>query len=141
MESERMPRGADPTLHTKLGRGGLSDVEWTVQLLQLRHGATEPGLRTTRTRAALAAASAAGLLPEEEAQILDEAWVLATRVRNAVMLVRGRAGDTFPSDGRELAAVGRYLGYEAGHVGDLLDDYRRTTRRARAVVDELFYGG
>ncbi|MFG2309642.1 bifunctional [glutamine synthetase] adenylyltransferase/[glutamine synthetase]-adenylyl-L-tyrosine phosphorylase [Streptomyces sp. NPDC048566] len=140
MESERMPRGADPTLHTKLGRGGLSDVEWTVQLIQLRHGWAEPGLRTTRTRPALAAACAAGLLSAEDAAILDEAWVLATRVRNAVMLVRGRAGDTFPSDGRELAAVGRYLGYGPGHVGDMLDDYRRTTRRARAVVDELFYG-
>ncbi|MEU6271459.1 bifunctional [glutamine synthetase] adenylyltransferase/[glutamine synthetase]-adenylyl-L-tyrosine phosphorylase [Streptomyces populi] len=140
MESERMPRGADPTLHTKLGRGGLSDVEWTVQLMQLRHGWSEPGLRTTRTREALAAARAAELLSTEDAATLDEAWVLATRVRNAVMLVRGRAGDTFPSDGRELAAVGRYLGYDPGHVGDMLDDYRRTTRRARAVVDELFYG-
>ncbi|MEU4173252.1 bifunctional [glutamine synthetase] adenylyltransferase/[glutamine synthetase]-adenylyl-L-tyrosine phosphorylase [Streptomyces sp. NPDC026665] len=140
MESERMPRGADPTLHTKLGRGGLSDVEWTVQLIQLRHGWAEPGLRTTRTRQALAAACAAELLSTEDAATLDEAWVLATRVRNAVMLVRGRAGDTFPSDGRELAAVGRYLGYDPGHVGDMLDDYRRTTRRARAVVDELFYG-
>ncbi|MGV9660413.1 bifunctional [glutamine synthetase] adenylyltransferase/[glutamine synthetase]-adenylyl-L-tyrosine phosphorylase [Streptomyces koyangensis] len=140
MESERLPRGADPTLHTKLGRGGLSDVEWTVQLLQMRHGAAEPGLRTTSTRPALAAAVTAGLLPAEEAAMLDEAWVLATRVRNAVMLVRGRPGDTFPSDGRELAAVARYLGYEPGHVGDMLDDYRRTTRRARAVVDEVFYG-
>jgi len=140
MESERMPRGADPTLHTKLGRGGLSDVEWTVQLFQLQHGWAEPGLRTTRTREALAAACAAGLLSGEDAAILDEAWVLATRVRNAVMLVRGRAGDTFPSHGRELAAVGRYLGYGPGHVGDMLDDYRRTTRRARAVVEELFYG-
>ncbi|WAU80050.1 bifunctional [glutamine synthetase] adenylyltransferase/[glutamine synthetase]-adenylyl-L-tyrosine phosphorylase [Streptomyces sp. Qhu-G9] len=140
MESERMPRGADPTLHTKLGRGGLSDVEWTVQLLQLQHGWAEPGLRTTRTREALAAACAAGLISGEDAGTLDEAWVLATRVRNAVMLVRGRAGDTFPSDGRELAAVGRYLGYGPGHVGDMLDDYRRTTRRARAVVDERFYG-
>ncbi|MDQ0952980.1 glutamate-ammonia-ligase adenylyltransferase [Streptomyces phaeochromogenes] len=140
MESERMPRGADPTLHTKLGRGGLSDVEWTVQLLQLRHGWAEPGLRTTRTREALAAACAAELISGEDASTLDEAWVLATRVRNAVMLVRGRAGDTFPSDGRELAAVGRYLGYGPGHVGDMLDDYRRTTRRARAVVEEMFYG-
>ncbi|MEV8033798.1 bifunctional [glutamine synthetase] adenylyltransferase/[glutamine synthetase]-adenylyl-L-tyrosine phosphorylase [Streptomyces sp. NPDC086182] len=140
MESERMPRGADPTLHTKLGRGGLSDVEWTVQLIQLQHGWVEPGLRTTRTREALAAACAAELLSTEDAATLDEAWVLATRVRNAVMLVRGRAGDTFPSDGRELAAVGRYLGYDPGHVGDMLDDYRRTTRRARAIVDELFYG-
>jgi glutamate-ammonia-ligase adenylyltransferase len=140
MESERLPRGADPKLHTKLGPGGLSDVEWTVQLLQLRHGWAEPGLRTTRTREALAAAQAAGLLGTEEAAILDEAWVLATRVRNAVMLVRGRAGDTFPTESRELAAVGRYLGYGDGHVGDMLDAYRRTARRARAVVEELFYG-
>ncbi|MBW8737104.1 MAG: bifunctional [glutamine synthetase] adenylyltransferase/[glutamine synthetase]-adenylyl-L-tyrosine phosphorylase [Streptomyces turgidiscabies] len=140
MESERMPRGADPTLHTKLGRGGLSDVEWTVQLLQLQHGWAEPGLRTTRTREALAAACAAELISVEDAAILDEAWVLATRVRNAVMLVRGRAGDTFPSDGRELGAVGRYLGYGPGHVGDMIDAYRRTTRRARGVVETLFYG-
>ncbi|MGK5730687.1 bifunctional [glutamine synthetase] adenylyltransferase/[glutamine synthetase]-adenylyl-L-tyrosine phosphorylase [Streptomyces sp. URMC 124] len=140
MESERLPRGADPTTHTKLGRGGLSDVEWTVQLLQLRHAWAEPGLRTTRTRKALAAACAAELLSAEAAAILDDAWVLATSVRNAVMLVRGRSGDTFPTEPRELAAVGRYLGYEPGHVGDMLDDYRRTTRRARAVVDELFYG-
>ncbi|MEU5654150.1 bifunctional [glutamine synthetase] adenylyltransferase/[glutamine synthetase]-adenylyl-L-tyrosine phosphorylase [Streptomyces sp. NPDC047737] len=140
MESERMPRGADPTLHTKLGRGGLSDVEWTVQLMQMQHGWAEPGLRTTRTREALAAACAAGLIPAEEAQTLDEAWVLASRVRNAVMLVRGRPGDTFPSNPRELAAVGRYLGYEPGNVGTMLDDYRRITRRARAVVEERFYG-
>jgi glutamate-ammonia-ligase adenylyltransferase len=67
--------------------------------------------------------------------------VLATRVRNAVMLVRGRPGDTFPGDSRELAAVARYLGHPAGHAGDMLDDYRRRTRRARAVVERLFYEG
>ncbi|WP_330238531.1 bifunctional [glutamine synthetase] adenylyltransferase/[glutamine synthetase]-adenylyl-L-tyrosine phosphorylase [Streptomyces sp. NBC_00525] len=141
MESERLPRGADPTLHTKLGRGGLSDVEWTVQLMQMRHGRSVPGLRTTRTRPALAAAHEAGLIGADDARTLDEAWVLATRVRNAVMLVRGRPGDTFPSVPRELTAVGRYLGYEEGHVGDMLEDYRRVTRRARAVVEERFYGG
>ncbi|GHF81613.1 bifunctional [glutamine synthetase] adenylyltransferase/[glutamine synthetase]-adenylyl-L-tyrosine phosphorylase [Streptomyces thermodiastaticus] len=140
MEAERLPRGADPKLHTKLGPGGLSDVEWTVQLLQLRHAAEVPGLRTTRTRTALAAAAAAGLVAEDEAAILDEAWVLATRVRNAVMLVRGRASDTFPTEPRDLAAVGRYLGYGPGHVGDMLDAYRRTARRARSVVEDLFYG-
>ncbi|MEF9903362.1 bifunctional [glutamine synthetase] adenylyltransferase/[glutamine synthetase]-adenylyl-L-tyrosine phosphorylase [Streptomyces sp. P9-A2] len=141
MESERLPRGTDPKLHVKLGPGGLSDVEWTVQLIQLRHAAHEPGLRTTRTREALAAAHAAGLISADDAGILDEAWVLATGVRNAVMLVRGRAGDTFPVDPRDLAAVGRYLGYGAGHAGDMLDVYRRTARRARGVMEELFYGG
>ncbi|SFC69788.1 bifunctional [glutamine synthetase] adenylyltransferase/[glutamine synthetase]-adenylyl-L-tyrosine phosphorylase [Streptomyces aidingensis] len=139
MEAERLPRGADPTLHTKLGRGGLSDVEWTVQLLQMRHGHELPALRTTGTRAALAAAEAAGLLDPADARVLDEAWRLAARVRNAVMLVRGRPGDTFPSETRELAAVARYFGYPPGHAGELLDDYRRTTRRARAVMERLFY--
>ncbi|MBB0228174.1 bifunctional [glutamine synthetase] adenylyltransferase/[glutamine synthetase]-adenylyl-L-tyrosine phosphorylase [Streptomyces calidiresistens] len=141
MESERLPRGADPTLHAKLGRGGLSDVEWTVQLLQLRHAARLPELRTTSTRPALVAAHRAGLLTDEEARVLQEAWLLAGRVRNAVMLVRGRPGDTFPTESRELGAVARYLGYPPGHAGELLDDYRRTTRRARTVVEDLFYGG
>ncbi|KRV46704.1 glutamate-ammonia-ligase adenylyltransferase [Wenjunlia vitaminophila] len=139
MENERLPRGADPTTHTKLGRGGLSDVEWTVQLTQLQHAREHPSLRTTGTRQALAAARDAGLVDERDAAVLDEAWLLATRVRNAVMLVRGRPGDTFPADARELAGVARYLDYEPGHLGELLDEYRRTTRRARAVVDRLFY--
>ncbi|MFE0461295.1 bifunctional [glutamine synthetase] adenylyltransferase/[glutamine synthetase]-adenylyl-L-tyrosine phosphorylase [Kitasatospora sp. NPDC058965] len=140
VESERLPRGADPTTHTKIGRGGLADVEWTVQLLQLQHGHEVPGLRTTRTRRALLAAAGAGLLDEEDAAVLDAAWVLASRVRSAVMLVRGRAGDSFPNEPRELAGVARYLGYGEGHSGELVDDYRRTTRRARAVVERLFYG-
>ncbi|MEV0187318.1 bifunctional [glutamine synthetase] adenylyltransferase/[glutamine synthetase]-adenylyl-L-tyrosine phosphorylase [Kitasatospora purpeofusca] len=140
IEAERLPRGADPTTHTKIGRGGLADVEWTVQLLQLRHGHELPGLRTTRTRAALAAAAGAGLVGAEDAEVLDAAWVLASRVRSAVMLVRGRPGDSFPADTRELAGVARYLGYGAGHSGELVDDYRRTTRRARSVVERLFYG-
>ncbi|WP_030909736.1 bifunctional [glutamine synthetase] adenylyltransferase/[glutamine synthetase]-adenylyl-L-tyrosine phosphorylase [Streptomyces sp. NRRL F-5126] len=140
METERLPRGTDPNLHTKLGRGGLSDVEWTVQLIQMRHGHEVPGLRTTRTRAALAAARDAGLISPQDAETLDEAWVLATRVRGGAMLVRGRPGDTFPSESRDLAAVGRYLGYGPGRVGEMLDDYLRTTRRARAVMEEVFYG-
>ncbi|MEK2488666.1 bifunctional [glutamine synthetase] adenylyltransferase/[glutamine synthetase]-adenylyl-L-tyrosine phosphorylase [Kitasatospora purpeofusca] len=140
IEAERLPRGADPTTHTKIGRGGLADVEWTVQLLQLRHGHELPGLRTTRTRAALAAAVGAGLVGAEDAEVLDAAWVLASRVRSAVMLVRGRPGDSFPVDTRELAGAARYLGYGAGHSGEVVDDYRRTTRRARSVVERLFYG-
>jgi glutamate-ammonia-ligase adenylyltransferase len=62
VDSERLPRGADPATHVKLGRGGLTDVEWTVQLLQLSHGHRVPALRTTGTLSALRAAAANGLL-------------------------------------------------------------------------------
>ena len=96
-------------------------------------------LRTTRTLAALEAAASAGLLGEDDARTLADAWRLATRVRNAVVLVRGRPSDTLPTDTRELAAVARVLGYAAGHTGMLVEDYRRATRRARTVVERVFY--
>jgi glutamate-ammonia-ligase adenylyltransferase len=139
MEAERLPRGADPGLHTKLGRGGLSDVEWVAQLLALRHGHDVPALRTTRTVPALVGAVQAGLLDQEDADHLVASWRIATRVRDAVMLARGRASDMVPTDTRDLAAVSQVLGYAPGESGALLDDYRRITRRARGVVERVFY--
>jgi glutamate-ammonia-ligase adenylyltransferase len=140
MDAERLPRGADPATHTKLGRGGLVDVEWTVQLLQLRHGASLPGLRTTRTLPALAAARDAGLLAPDDTAALEAAWRIATRARNAVVLVRGRPSDQLPPRGKDLAGVMRVAGYPPGRdPGQFLDDYRRATRRARAVVERVFY--
>jgi glutamate-ammonia-ligase adenylyltransferase len=141
VDAERLPRGADPATHTKLGPGGLADVEWTVQLLQLQHGAELPALRTTRTLAALDTAKEAGLLTAADAVMLAAAWRMATRARNAVMLVRGRASDQLPRRGRELTGVVRAMGYPPGHdTGQFLDDYRRATRRARRVVERVFYG-
>ncbi len=140
MESERLPRGADPTLHTKLGRGGLSDVEWIAQLLQLQHAAQVPDLRTTRTGPALRAAVAAKLLAAADADVLMAAWRIALRVRNAGQLALGRPRDLVPTDVRELAATAHVLGYPPGVGGQLIEDYRRITRRARNVVERVFYG-
>ena len=139
IEAERLPRGADPTLHTKLGRGGLSDVEWTIQMIQLQHSGAVPELRVTGTPEAARMAVAAGLLDANDETVLIDAWTLAMRVRNAVMLVRGRAGDMVPVDMTEGRAVARLLGYPPGGSQQLLDDYRRITRRARAVVERVFY--
>ena len=139
VDAERLPRGADPTTHTKLGRGGLADVEWTVQLLQLRHAGRVPGLRTTGTLAAIEAARQAGLIEDTDAEVLIEGWRSASRARNALMLVRGKPDDQLPSHGRDLAGVARALGYPAGDdPGEYLDDYRRAARRARRTVDRLF---
>jgi glutamate-ammonia-ligase adenylyltransferase len=138
VETERLPRAADPLTHTKLGRGGIADVEWTVQLWQLRHAYELTGLKTTRTLAALTAARDAGLASPEDAQVLAAAWTLAARVRNALTLVRGRAADQLPRHGPELEGVARVLG-RSGDPNLLLEEYLRTTRRARVVVERLFF--
>jgi len=140
MDSERLPRGADPTTHLKLGRGGLADIEWTVQLLQLAHGHGVEGLRTTQTLPALRAAASAGLVDGHDAATLEAAWRLATHARNAVMLVRDKADDQLPTQGPALVGVGRALGYPPGFdPGQVIDDWRRTARRARRVVERIFY--
>jgi glutamate-ammonia-ligase adenylyltransferase len=140
VDTERLPRGADPTTHTKLGRGGLADIEWTAQLLQLAHAGRIEELRTTSTIDALAVAAANDLISTADAEVLTEAWLLATRVRNAATLVRGKQVDQVPTSGRELAAVAAALGQPSHRdPGVFLDGYRRATRRARAVVERVFY--
>ena len=139
VDAERLPRGADRSTHTKLGRGGLADIEWTVQLLQLREANRVPGLRTTRTLTALRAGVEANLVDPSEAETLQAAWVLATRIRNAIMLVRARPGDSLPRDPRDLAAVAQICGYPPGESGRFSDDYLRTTRRAHNTVARLFW--
>jgi glutamate-ammonia-ligase adenylyltransferase len=139
VDSERLPRGADPATHTKLGRGGLADVEWTIQLLQLQHAHEVAALRTQSTNAALRAAADADLLTTSDAEALLAAWQLATRTRNALTLVRGKLTDQLPSSGRELLAVARVLaGSSRADPGEVVDEYRRATRRARAVVERSF---
>ncbi|OLF08982.1 bifunctional glutamine-synthetase adenylyltransferase/deadenyltransferase [Actinophytocola xinjiangensis] len=141
VDTERLPRGADPVLHTKLGRGGLADVEWTLQLLQLRHAFEVPALRTTSTVDGLGAAAAAGLVEEADAAALRAAWLLATRTRNALTVVRGKVNDQVPASGRDLVAVAGVLRQTTDpDPGEFLDSYLRTMRRARAVVERLFYG-
>jgi glutamate-ammonia-ligase adenylyltransferase len=140
VDAERLPRGADPATHIKLGRGGLADVEWTIQLLQMRHAGAVEGLRTTRTLDALTAAVEADLLAAEDADGLSAAWSTASHVRNAITQVRGRPSDSLPRDAGERAAVAHICGYEPGKSDALVNDYLRVTRRARAIVERIFWG-
>lgn len=140
VESERLPRGADPARHLKLGRGGLSDVEWLVQLLQLQHAGQHPELRTTSTLGALEAAAGLGLIEAADARLLAEAWRLASRIRSANVIWTGRASDLLPSSRRDLEAVARWCGYEEGMATAFEENYLRVSRRARAVFEKVFYG-
>lgn len=140
VDEERLPRGADPTTHLKLGRGGLADIEWTVQLLQMRYAGQVPGLRSTRTLEALEAARVAGLVSEADAEVLATGWRMVSRVRNAITLVRGKGADQLPHDARERSAVAAILGYPPGSSDQLVNDYLRTARRSHAVVESVFWG-
>ncbi|HMF61569.1 MAG TPA: hypothetical protein VK595_14410, partial [Vicinamibacterales bacterium] len=140
VESERLPQGADPARHLKLGRGSLSDVEWFVQLLQLQHAAAETSLRTTSTLRALDAAVAVSLVPAADAERLRAAWLIASRARSAMTLWSAKTADVLPADRRQLEGVARIMEYPVGSASQLEEDYLRTTRLARQVFERTFYG-
>jgi glutamate-ammonia-ligase adenylyltransferase len=132
IERERIPAGEDPQFHLKLGRGSLSDVEWTVQLLQLQHQIQAEGTMT-----ALDALVSAGAIDGEDAGVLRAAYRFCEETRNRLYLVRGQPGDALPATGPVHTHLARSLGTTPT---DLRDEYRRRTRRSRQVVERLFYG-
>ena len=140
VENERLPQGADPTRHLKLGRGSLSDVEWFVQLVQLQHGAEEPSLRTPSTLDALAAAVEHRHIPARDAETLRAAWMFASRARSALTLWLDRTTDVLPVERSQLEGVARIMGYPPGSASSLESDYLALTRRARTVFERGFYG-
>jgi glutamate-ammonia-ligase adenylyltransferase len=132
VEKERLPANVDPTYHLKLGRGSLSDVEWTAQLLQLRHGVRAPD-----TIEALLGLRQAGHLAPDDADTLIETYRFLEHTRNRLVLVTGATTDTLPTQPEPLMWVARSLGTNAA---DLREDFRRATRRTRRVVERVFYG-
>ena len=132
VERERVPHGDDAEFHLKLGKGSLSDVEWTVQLLQLRSGTRSPG-----TMAALHALVEGGVLDPADGEVLAEAYRFCERTRNRWFLVKGSRGDSLPRSAERMAVLARSLGTTSMA---LREQYRRVTRRARAVVEREFYG-
>ncbi|GAB3227592.1 bifunctional [glutamine synthetase] adenylyltransferase/[glutamine synthetase]-adenylyl-L-tyrosine phosphorylase [Glycomyces halotolerans] len=138
VDSERLPRGADPNAHTKLGRGGLVDIEWAAQLLQLEHG-EDPMLHTTRTVPALEAAASAGHIDAQSLEDLRSAWEFVTRVRNDMTLARGVSRDELPRSGPELTGLAQTLGF-GEDTQEFLNHYRRLTRRAHEASHRIVYG-
>ncbi len=132
IEAERLPAGEDPDFHLKLGRGSLTDIEFTVQLLALHHDVRSPATLTALDRL-----EGIGAVDAADAEALRTAYEFCERTRNRLVLLGGRDGDALPQDPLALTRLARSLGTTAT---GLRNDYRRVTRRARAVVERRFYG-
>ena len=142
MEAERLPRGVRRERHLKLGKGGLSDVEWTVQLMQLQHAGDIKDLRVNGTLEALDVLEAKKLISAIDAIQLRKAWTLCTAARNGSYLWSGRANqaDILPDDIYSLGGIAVYLGYGAHRGQHFENDLLAVMRKCRDVCQRLFYG-
>lgn len=141
MEKERLPRAMQPARHLKLGPGGLSDVEWAIQIVQLQHAHHCEGLRTTSTLAAIDEAITLGLIDQVAGTHLQDAWKAAYRIRAAVSLALRKFGAQaaiLPPTARQRSYVAALVA--SGSVIDFDEWWARTARRARTAAMPLIYG-
>jgi [glutamine synthetase] adenylyltransferase / [glutamine synthetase]-adenylyl-L-tyrosine phosphorylase len=140
LEKERLPARVEPERHLKLGPGGLADAEWTVQLLQQRHGARHPALRTQKTMAAIDALQDLNLIEHRDADWLRSGYRLLSQLRNRLYLLRQRDPDVMPSSHLKLETLSRSLGRPRGSWQELEEDRLRHQRHLRRVCEHRFYG-
>jgi glutamate-ammonia-ligase adenylyltransferase len=142
IENERL-QGDERWTDVKLGHGGLSDIEFTAQLLQLREGSAHPQARVPGTTDALHALAAIGAIPGPDAARLTETHLHWTAIRNRLALFGGHGSDTLPADPARLRSLAIGLGFadtsrETAETQFVrrFDDRMRETRQ---IVERLFY--
>lgn len=127
-------RGKNP----KTGRGGLVDVEFAAQFLQLAHGGEHPELRTPTTPVALARLRAAGLLSEAAHAALAEGYAFLRRVELRLRIVHDFPTAHLPAGGPALAQLARRLDYHGdAPEARFVADYARVTGAVRAAFDAV----
>ncbi len=142
MRMERELAGSERHgFNVKTGRGGLVDIEFLAQMLQLRHGTTVPSVRRRATLHALAALAEAGLLPRADATALAESYAFLRTLTNRLRIERDQPVEALEREGERLPALARRLGYEGSSdaiARRLLDDYERHRERVRALYTRWF---
>lgn len=140
MEDERVKRGAD--LHLKLGSGGIVEVEFIVQYLQLLHGKDRANLREPNTRRALDALCREGTLSDEDHRTLQESYRFLRMVENRLRIVADLSVNTVPRAPAKLGKLARRLGY--ARIGGIppgeqfLQDFAAHTSRVHAIYEKVF---
>src|SRR6202012_3067926 len=139
----------------KLGPGGLRDIEFAVQLLQLVHGRTDETLRTAATLPALAALAAGGYVGRADADELAAAYRFLRRTEHMLQISRLSRTHTLPEDPAVLRRLGRAMrlsdgtneawfqpslsGMRADPAVEFDEEWRRHARQVRRLHEKLFY--
>ena len=123
----------------KLGSGGLRDIEFAVQLLQLVHGPTDPALRQRGTLESLAALSAGGYVGRTDATALADAYRFLRTLEHRLQIHRLRRTHTLPEEKPERRRLGRSMGFRKDPVDQLNGEWKRHKREVRRLHEKLFY--
>ena len=142
VERERIPGGINPRMHIKLGPGGLSDIQWLVELLQLQSGSEDCDLRTSSTRQALMELLHRGKLTQSEYQRAASTWEFGQELRRARVIAAGPSAsknDVIPSNSEQLVAMAMLMGFSRDQREEMTSKWLTSSRKMREVFEKLFW--
>jgi len=119
----------------KTGPGGLTDVEFLVQTLQLRHGHAQPALRSPHTLATLNRLTALGLVAEKDSFALRRHYLFLRRIESVLRRAENAGVSRLPSDEREQTLLARHLGFAS--AAEFLGAYRLATQTVRDIYNRV----
>ncbi len=143
-EKQFMEKTGATRLNAKFSPGGLVDLEYSVQILQVTHGKAVPSLRTPLLREALKVLSETGVLSDEESARLLKAYTFLRHLINGMRMLRGSAMDLFlpAPESSEFAHLARRMGYPRGGPLDpseqLRIDFENHSAGVRVFVERHF---
>ena len=135
--TENIP-SAELEIQLKLGPGGLRDIEFTVQLLQLVHGQTDERVRQSASLPALEALAEYGYIGRPEARQFAGDYRFLRLLEHRLQLSKLRRTHLMPTDPDDLRALARATGITSNAV-DLVDRWKRTKYDVRSLHEKLFY--
>ncbi|HWU32990.1 MAG TPA: bifunctional [glutamine synthetase] adenylyltransferase/[glutamine synthetase]-adenylyl-L-tyrosine phosphorylase, partial [Marmoricola sp.] len=130
---------AEADRQLKLGAGGLRDVEFAVQLLQLVHGRTDEDVRSPTTLSALAELTEHGYVGRDDGRTMHDAYAFLRKLEHRIQLYDLRRTHVVPDDGESLRRLGRALGYKRSPIEELNTAWQHHRREAQRLHEKLFY--
>jgi glutamate-ammonia-ligase adenylyltransferase len=128
--------------NVKLGTGGIREIELIAQALQVCHGGRITQICERNTMKALGALRDHALISAEEFDALTQAYVFLRDVENKLQMFNDAQTHSLPSEGQELTACARRLGYSDNDLGlaaeQFLRDYRRHTEQVNRIFEVIF---
>ncbi len=138
METE-LAQEASHRFNIKTGRGGIVDIEFLVQMLQLRYGQRFPTLRQRATLAALEALQTCEVLPVGDCQVLTQGYHFLRSLENRLRIDRDQPVEALESEGNQLPLLARRMGYSGEDAAQqLLADYHVQREAIRACYTRWF---
>jgi len=129
--------------NVKTGRGGIRDIEFVIQFLQLLNGGADPGVRTSNTLDAISRLAQSGGLTHQERILLEENYRFLRKLEHRLQIMYDLQTHQLPRQASELKKVARRLGFvdtpEQTTVAAFQEDYRQRTEVNHKILEHLLH--